>query len=199
MEIATLRRLFGERAIIGVGHGVQDWMAQAGVRADSPMTLLREYTTALRTLLAGDEVTVDGRYVRLDRVRLAWPPDVAPSILIGAEGPKTKQLAAEVADGVILVGGTTPAQVADLPAGLREVVVFIPTAFGADGAERLATKEFVHGESGLAGSPEEVAAGARAWVDAGATSVILEPLTAEPDLAAFVQMAGGGVQPAIQR
>src|SRR4051812_43220992 len=28
MEIATLRRLYGERALVGVGHGVQDWMRQ---------------------------------------------------------------------------------------------------------------------------------------------------------------------------
>src|SRR3954470_18272439 len=33
MEIATLRRMFGDRAIVGLGHGVQDWMAQVGVKA----------------------------------------------------------------------------------------------------------------------------------------------------------------------
>lgn len=52
MEIATLHRLFGDRAIIGIGHGVQAWMEQVGARADSPLTLLREYTTALRQLLS---------------------------------------------------------------------------------------------------------------------------------------------------
>jgi alkanesulfonate monooxygenase SsuD/methylene tetrahydromethanopterin reductase-like flavin-dependent oxidoreductase (luciferase family) len=194
MEIATLHRMFGSRAIIGIGHGVQDWMAQAGVRADSPLTLLREYTTALRSLLAGTEVTVEGRYVHLDRVRLAWPPEAAPDILVGAEGPKTKQLAAEVGDGIILVGGTTPADLTALPGAPRRVVVFVPTAFGADGPERLAAAGHRHGESGLTGTPADIAAGARAWVEAGATTVVLQPLEGEPDPVEFVRIAGASVQ-----
>ena len=47
MEMATLHRLFPGRVDVAVGHGVQDWMAQVGARADSPMTLLREYLAAI--------------------------------------------------------------------------------------------------------------------------------------------------------
>jgi 5,10-methylenetetrahydromethanopterin reductase len=36
-------------------------MAQAGAAVASPMTLLREYTAAVRALLAGERVTTDGR------------------------------------------------------------------------------------------------------------------------------------------
>ena len=43
MEIATLDRLFPGRVVVGVGHGVQDWMGQVGARVESPLTLLREY------------------------------------------------------------------------------------------------------------------------------------------------------------
>src|SRR5690348_12866040 len=68
MEIAALHRLFPGRATVGVGHGVQDWMAQVGAQVESPVTLLREHLTVLRALLDGEEVTVDGRYVRLDAV-----------------------------------------------------------------------------------------------------------------------------------
>jgi len=84
MEIACLERAFPGRVRIGVGHGVQDWMRQVGAAVDSPMTLLREHTTAVRALLAGDEVSVSGRYVSLDSVRLDWPPARAPRLLIGA-------------------------------------------------------------------------------------------------------------------
>jgi len=70
MEMATLHRMFPRRVQIGVGHGVQDWMGQAGARVASPLTLLREHLIALRALLSGKEVTTDGRYVRLDRVAL---------------------------------------------------------------------------------------------------------------------------------
>src|SRR6195952_5959913 len=68
MEFATLEAMFPGRVRIAVGHGVQSWMQQAGAAVASPMTLLREYVTALRALLAGGPVTVEGRYVRLKEV-----------------------------------------------------------------------------------------------------------------------------------
>ncbi|MGJ3507652.1 LLM class flavin-dependent oxidoreductase [Enemella sp. A6] len=104
MEISTIARMFPGRLMPGIGHGVLDWMAQAGVRVRSPLTLLREYATALRSLLAGEEVSTEGRYVNLDRVRLNWPADPTPPILMGAEGPKTLALAGELGDGILLVG-----------------------------------------------------------------------------------------------
>jgi alkanesulfonate monooxygenase SsuD/methylene tetrahydromethanopterin reductase-like flavin-dependent oxidoreductase (luciferase family) len=101
MELATLERLFPGRLLPGVGHGVLDWMGQVGVRAESPMTLLREYTTALRALLHGETVTTSGRYVHLEGVSLGWPPSPAPPLLVGAMGDRTTALAGELADGVI--------------------------------------------------------------------------------------------------
>ena len=74
MEIATLARLWPGRFMPGLGHGVQDWMTQIGAGVPSPMTLLREYTKAVRDLLHGGTVTADGRYVQLDQVKLDWPP-----------------------------------------------------------------------------------------------------------------------------
>ena len=58
MEIATLARLFPGRFVPAVGHGVLPWMEQVGARASSPMTLLREWVTATRSLLSGEVVTV---------------------------------------------------------------------------------------------------------------------------------------------
>jgi len=48
MEIATLARLFPGRFVPSAGHGVLEWMDQVGARAASPMTLLREWVTAVR-------------------------------------------------------------------------------------------------------------------------------------------------------
>jgi alkanesulfonate monooxygenase SsuD/methylene tetrahydromethanopterin reductase-like flavin-dependent oxidoreductase (luciferase family) len=70
MEIAVLARTFPGRVVVALGHGVQEWMDQVGAAVASPMTLLREHTSAVRSLLAGETVTVSGRYVRLDRVAL---------------------------------------------------------------------------------------------------------------------------------
>ena len=105
MEIATLARLFPGRLTAGVGHGVLDWMSQVGGKVESPMTLLREYTTALYALLQGDTVTTHGRYVHLDRVALDWPPIVVPPLLVGGIRPRTVSLAGELADGLIIPGG----------------------------------------------------------------------------------------------
>ena len=62
-------------------------MGQVGARVASPLTLLREYIIALRSLLDGQEVTTSGRYVKLDGVRLEWPPLAPPELLAGATGP----------------------------------------------------------------------------------------------------------------
>jgi alkanesulfonate monooxygenase SsuD/methylene tetrahydromethanopterin reductase-like flavin-dependent oxidoreductase (luciferase family) len=108
MEIATVARLFPGRLTVVLGHGVQEWMRQVGAAVESPMTLLREHTVAVRSLLAGATVTVSGRYVSLDGVALDWPPATPPRLLIGARGPKTIALAGEVSDGVLLDAITDP-------------------------------------------------------------------------------------------
>jgi len=70
MEIATLARLGPRRVVAGIGHGVQSWMAQMGAATSSPLTTLDEVIGAVKRLLAGDTVTVNGRHVVLDDVRL---------------------------------------------------------------------------------------------------------------------------------
>src|SRR5260370_39063849 len=94
--------MFPGRLRLGSGNGGRDWRGQAGAAVASPLTLMREYVSALSDLLAGRSVTVDGRYVRLADVRLDWPPQQRVPVLIGGTGPKTLALAGELADGVIL-------------------------------------------------------------------------------------------------
>jgi alkanesulfonate monooxygenase SsuD/methylene tetrahydromethanopterin reductase-like flavin-dependent oxidoreductase (luciferase family) len=114
MEVATVARMFPGRLTAGVGHGVQDWMAQVGAKVESPMTLLREYTTALYALLHGQALTQHGRYVHLADVALDWPPREVPPLLVGAVGPRGVALAGELSDGVIIAGGRSLAEVGDL-------------------------------------------------------------------------------------
>lgn len=61
MEIATLARMFPGRFRPGLGHGVHEWMQQAGVAVESPLTLLREQVEAVTALLSGETVTTEGR------------------------------------------------------------------------------------------------------------------------------------------
>lgn len=111
MEIATLANLAPGRFIPGIGHGVQDWMGQMGVRPRSPLTALDETITNVKRLLAGEEVTFDGDYVHLDRVRLAAPPADVPPVLAGVQQERSLAVAGRVADGVILVESVGPTYV----------------------------------------------------------------------------------------
>jgi alkanesulfonate monooxygenase SsuD/methylene tetrahydromethanopterin reductase-like flavin-dependent oxidoreductase (luciferase family) len=122
MEVATVAELFPGRLHLGVGHGMPDWMRQAGAWPASPLTAFEEYVTALRALLRGEEVTVDGRYVQLDAVRLESPPAVVPPVLAGVRGPKSLAAAGRVADGTVLAEPVGPeysraarAQIGDVP------------------------------------------------------------------------------------
>ncbi|GAA5158898.1 LLM class flavin-dependent oxidoreductase [Ornithinimicrobium tianjinense] len=102
MEIATLAEMFPGRLLPGLGHGVQEWMEQVGVRPASPVTLLREHLVAISALLRGEEVAMRGEYAVLDQVRLRFPPEAVPPLLVGGRGPRTLRLAGELGDGVIL-------------------------------------------------------------------------------------------------
>jgi alkanesulfonate monooxygenase SsuD/methylene tetrahydromethanopterin reductase-like flavin-dependent oxidoreductase (luciferase family) len=95
-------------------------MGQVGGRVESPMTLLREYTAALHSLLQGQRVTARGRYVQLDDVALDWPPLVVPPLLVGGMRPRTLSLAGELADGVIIPGGYSPADIRAAVGHFRE-------------------------------------------------------------------------------
>lgn len=198
MEIATLARLFPGRFVPAAGHGVLSWMDQVGARASSPMTLLREWVTAVRSLLHGQALTVSGEYVRLNGVALDWPPATAPPLLVGARGPKTLALAGEIADGLVLDADISPGGVRKAVAAAgavrpHEVVVYLPSAGGPGARERIeaemAERAQAPPEWTAVGSPQDVARIIRAFADAGATTVVLQPTTADPDLAATVRLA----------
>lgn len=167
MEIASLTRMFPGRFLPGLGHGVLDWMAQSGVRVDSPLTLLREQVLAIRALLRGAEVTTSGRYVQLDRVRLRFPPESVPPIYIGGRGPKTLAIAAELADGVIL-DDVTDEQGRARPQRVTEVLELVGDA-RRDASAPFEVMTFVPTRAGI--TPEKLAETIGHLGDAGATRV----------------------------
>ncbi len=215
MEVASLHQMFPGRAIVGVGHGVQDWMGQVGARVESPVTLLREHLLALRALLRGERLTTDGRYVRLDDVALDWPPaHPAPPVLAGVTGPRSLRLAGEAADGTILTASTPPEGVRRArqlidegreSAGRTEphkIVVYLLAATGPGAAARLRAELAAEGvasvpDLGVAGDAGAVAKAVQRLADAGADTVILQPTGDEPDPEAFVRFAAEEVRPLV--
>ena len=77
-------------------------MRQIGATPPSILAALEETLTAIRALLAGETVTVEGRSVRLDGVRLDAPPAQVPPVYAGVQGPKSLELTGQVAAGTIL-------------------------------------------------------------------------------------------------
>lgn len=151
--------------------------------------------------------------MRLRDVRLGWPPQPPPQLLIGATGPKTLELSGALADGTVLTICTRPAGVhAARPhidagrtkAGVErshDIVCYVLTAFGDDAEARIAA-ELAAFDSPAA--PREVAAygdstsiGRRIaeFIESGVTTVVLEPLSDEPDLVRFVEAVGTVVRP----
>lgn len=182
MELATLGRMFPGRLTAGIGHGVLDWMGQVGARAESPLTLLREYTAALTALLRGETVTVHGRYVQLEEVALDWPPAVVPPLLVGGVRPRTVALAGELADGVIISSGPSPEEI-------RATVGHFQAGRGAPG-------DVVVFTSASAASPaKDIAAMVSEYAAAGATHVAVNADEEDADIAGFVELLAREVRP----
>jgi alkanesulfonate monooxygenase SsuD/methylene tetrahydromethanopterin reductase-like flavin-dependent oxidoreductase (luciferase family) len=214
MEIATLERAFPGRVRVGVGHGVQDWMRQIGVKVASPMTYLREYLVCLRALLRGETVTYAGRYVSLSNVCLEWPPNPNIELLAAATGPRTLQLSGELATGTIISSGTSPDTMREslghINSGLarrsapgpHSVAVYIVCATGRD-AHADALRELQHWDYDAAqdvaafGTAADIARAASRWVTAGADTVVLQP-AADTDIESFAAFIGSEVQPLLK-
>lgn len=213
MEISTLCRLFPGRLLPGIGHGVQPWMDQVGGKVSSPLTLLREYATALRSLLAGEEVSTNGRYVRLDRVALDWPPAEPPPLAMGGEGPRSVALAGELADVYLFGAARTDVEIArtaellaaargahDPAAAPPSMVTATITATGARARDRVDAEIPFWGRDpdpgiGTAGDAEQVAADFRRLAGSGVSTIAVQPTRDEPDLLGLVEFLGREVKP----
>jgi len=204
MEIAALARMYPGRVMPGFGHGVADWMRQIGAKPESQLALLEETVAAVRSLLAGEEVRVDGRYVHLDGVRLDHPPEQVPPVFTGVRRTRSLALSGRVADGTILSEPSTLSYIEwarEQIAATRphRLTVFAWCNVNADGAaaraalqplveERLrvggpqaehlgdtADMDALIGRASVAGTPEQCVASIRALGEAGADSVVLVP------------------------
>ncbi|MGO4759356.1 LLM class flavin-dependent oxidoreductase, partial [Streptomyces sp. 2MCAF27] len=197
-------RVFPGRFIAGVGHGVPEWMAQVGAASPTPLALLEETITVVRTLLRGETATLDGRAVHIDGVTLVHPPAEPPPVVSGVVRPRSLELSGRAADGTVMAEGQGPGAIAAAlgqiakgraTAGAtqpHELVVFTHLCV-ADDPGRVATDTApVRDEySEWLGVPREevfLAAGdaataaerVRALWEAGAETVVLRPVGEDP-------------------
>lgn len=94
------------RVMLGLGAWWEPIAGRVGIDRRKPLMAMRENVEAIRRLFTMEEVTYQGEFVHLDRVRLdvaygdASARDIP--IYIGATGDRMLELAGETADGVLL-------------------------------------------------------------------------------------------------
>ncbi|NPV56926.1 MAG: LLM class flavin-dependent oxidoreductase [Anaerolineae bacterium] len=94
------------RVMLGLGAWWEPIASRVGVKREKPLAAMREHVEAIRQLFTMEEVTYQGEFVNLDRVRLdvaysdTSPRDIP--IYIGATGDKMLEMAGEICDGVVL-------------------------------------------------------------------------------------------------
>ncbi|MBO4259119.1 LLM class flavin-dependent oxidoreductase [Streptomyces griseorubiginosus] len=200
MELATLARVFPGRLVAGIGHGVPEWMAQAGVAPRSPLALLEETITSVRTLLRGERLDLAGREVHLNEIRLVHPPAEVPPVVAGVVRPRSLELSGRVADGTVITEGHGPADLTNAralvskggaPSG-HTLTVLAFAAVGDDPDEvARALRPHVEGHAAWLGRPQEevftvsgpapqAASRIHDLATAGANTVVLRIAGADP-------------------
>jgi len=107
MAVATLDELFPGRVQLCLGVGAPAGLEAVGVTAERPIETLREAIEVTRRLLSGEAVKYAGRRYRVSG-RLLMGGHPLP-IWLAASGPQMLELAGEMADGVVISAGTSPA------------------------------------------------------------------------------------------
>lgn len=98
----TLDEISGHRLVLGIGRGHRlfgEWML--GATYSSSLRPMREYLTIVTSLIRQGEVNLAGS-VFGGRAFYAAPRPPRLPVYVGAFGPRMLELAAELADGVIL-------------------------------------------------------------------------------------------------
>lgn len=94
------------RVMLGLGAWWEPIASRVGVDRRKPLTAMREYVEAIRELFTMEEVTYQGEFANLEKVKLdvaygdTSPRDIP--IYIGATGPKMLELTGELCEGVVL-------------------------------------------------------------------------------------------------
>lgn len=109
----TLGKLSGGRFVLGLGCGnigSAEYRRAHGLAPSGPISLMRDYLSVLRQMLAGEPAEYDGRVLQMHGARIDFVPPPVPRF-VGALGPQMLRLSGELADGIVL-NWCTPEQVA---------------------------------------------------------------------------------------
>ena len=105
-ELGGLTEDGQSRVMCGLGAWWEPIASRVGADRRRPLKAMREHVEAIRQLFTMEEVTYEGEFVKLDRVKLdvaygdRSPRDIP--IYIGATGDKMMEMTGEICDGCVL-------------------------------------------------------------------------------------------------
>ena len=189
---ATIGEISGGRFVLGLGAGWNEGEFRAyGLPYDHRVSRFEESFTVIRGLLAGERVSLHGRFVQAEDAVLDPRPSAPPRLMVGSNGPR--MLAATLPhvhawNTWYADYGNTPEGFAELngriteaardagrdPAEVDRSACVLVALDGADG-DRASTPA----EHPVAGTPAEIAAVFRDLAEAGADEIIVvaDPIT----------------------
>ena len=102
MLAATMDELTGNRFRLGLAAGAGEFLKWVGIEQEQPLTAVRETVQAVRSLLRGERVEMEGRFLRWSgEAYLRFPAPRVTPIHVGATGPQMLRLCGELADGAL--------------------------------------------------------------------------------------------------
>jgi probable F420-dependent oxidoreductase len=190
---ATVAEISGGRFVLGLGAGWNEAEFRAfGLPFDRRVSRFEESFAIIRGLLAGERVSLRGRYVQADDAVLLPRPAGPPRLMIGSNGPR--MLAATLPhvdawntwyedygnspDGFAKLNDRISAAARDAgrdPDRIERSACMLVAVSGSSG-ERASTPD---APPPVAGSPDEMASALRDLHEAGADEIILvvDPIT----------------------
>lgn len=202
-SISTLDQLSRGRIEVGIGTGGRrPTLAAFGVDPDTLITRFTEGIDVMKALWTQPEVTFEGKFWQLDKARQEPQPfqKPYPPLWMGGSHPNALRRALRHADGFFGAGSTTTAAFADQVTTLRKLRteadrphfpiakrVYLAVDDNGDQARRRVSDALDHlygtfatpgtfAPVAVAGTPTEVVAGLREVIDAGAETLLLNPL-----------------------
>lgn len=102
MFAASMDELSGNRFNLGLAAGAGDFLTWVGLEQQKPLAAMRETIVAIRRLLRGERVAMEGKFLQwTDEAYLRFEPPRVTPIYLGAMGPKMLALTGELADGAL--------------------------------------------------------------------------------------------------
>jgi probable F420-dependent oxidoreductase len=197
---ATVDEVSGGRLVVGVGAGWNRTEFDAfGIPFDHRVSRFEEAFAIVRGLLAGERVTLEGRWHRVRDAVLLPPPARRPELMVGSTGPRVLAAALPHVD----VWNTWYDWFGNTPEGFAAKAAEIDEACeraGRDPATLLRSacvlvhldgageRRVEEGAVPLRGTARAIGAGLRAFAEAGAHEVIV---VCDPITEASIREVGG--------